>query len=92
MADEVVESRAARNFGVGCFTAVAGFFSGAMFAVLIAKVVGSVRGCAPGSEGQPCDWHIYAGVGALVGVISLPTLVLWRLHRSDGSVRHSERG
>lgn len=92
MADEVVESKVARNISVGCFTGVAGFFSGAMFAVLIAKIVGGVRGCAPGSEGQPCDWHIYAGVGAVVGAISLPTLVLWRLRRPNGPVRHSERG
>ena len=92
MVDEEVESRAARNIGVGCFTGVAGFFSGAMFAVLIAKIVGSVRGCAPGSEGQPCDWHIYAGVGAVIGAISLPTLALWRLRRPKEPVRHSERG
>jgi hypothetical protein len=92
MVDEPPVSHLARNIGVGCFTAVAGLFSGGMFAVLIAKIVGGLRHCAPGSAGQPCDWHIYAGVGAIVGVVTLPTVVLWRLRRTDGPVRHSERG
>ena len=82
----------ARNIGVGCFTAIAGFFSGAMFAVLLGKIVGAVRGCAAGPEGQPCNWHIYAGVGALIGAISLPTVVLWRLRRTEGPPPESERG
>lgn len=73
-------------------TAVAGFFSGAMFAVLIAKIVGSVRGCAAGTEGQPCDWHLYAGAGALIGAVSLPSVVLWRLRRTEGPPPDSERG
>ena len=92
MADEELESRAARNIGVGCFTAVAGLFSGAMFAVLLAKIVGSVRGCPVGPEGQPCNWHVYAGIGALIGVVTLPTVALWRLRRTDGPARNSERG
>jgi hypothetical protein len=92
MADDSPVSKSARNIGVGCFTGIAGFFSGAMFAVLIAKIVGTVRKCPAGSEGQPCDWHIYAGVGAIVGAVSLPALVLWRLRRTDGPVRHSEQG
>ena len=82
----------ARNIGVGCFTGVAGFFSGAMFAVLIAKIVGAATGCASGTNGQPCNWHIYAGVGGLIGAISLPTVVLWRLRRTEGPPPNSERG
>ena len=91
MAAEEVDVTA-RNIGVGCFTGIAGFFSGAMFGVLIAKIVGTVTKCASGLNGQPCDWHVYAGVGGLIGMISLPTLVLWRLRRTEGPPPNSERG
>jgi len=71
----------ARNFGVGCITAVTGFFSGGMIAVLVAKWVGSARGCQP-AEGLPaCNWWMYAGVGALLGAVTLPILALGRLNR-----------
>jgi hypothetical protein len=71
----------ARNVGVGCVTAVAGFFGGGMIAVFIAKVVGSVQGCRP-SEGLPaCNWWVYAGIGAVLGALTLPVLALSRLNR-----------
>jgi hypothetical protein len=71
----------ARNIGVGCLTAVAGFFSGGMIAVLVAKFVGSAQGCQP-PEGLPaCNWWVYAGVGALLGAVTLPILALGRLTR-----------
>ena len=72
----------ARNIGVGCITTVAGFFSGGMIAVLIGKFVGSAQGCRP-PEGLPaCNWWVYAGIGALIGAISLPFLALRRLNRA----------
>jgi hypothetical protein len=72
----------ARNIGVGCITGFAGFFSGGMIAVLIGKFVGSMQGCRP-SEGLPaCNWWVYAGVGALVGALTLPVIALRRLYRS----------
>jgi hypothetical protein len=71
----------ARNIGVGCITTFAGLFSGGMFAVLIAKFVGSMRGCRP-VEGLPaCNWWVYAGVGAVFGALTLPVLALRRLNR-----------
>jgi len=79
-------SNAARNIGVGCVTAVAGFFSGGMIGVFIAKVAGSIRGCNPGPELPACDWHLYAGVGMLLGVLTLPVLVLSRLRRGGSPV------
>jgi hypothetical protein len=71
----------ARNIGVGCITTMAGFFSGGMIAVLIAKFVGSMQGCKP-PEGLPaCNWWVYAGIGAVVGAVTLPVLALRRLSR-----------
>lgn len=84
------EDRTARYIGVGCVTAVAGFFSGAMVGVFVAKVAGSFRGCKP-PEGLPaCDWHVYAGVGMLIGVLTLPVLALLRLRQSDRTTRDSD--
>ncbi len=81
-----------RRIGVGCVSIVAGFFSGAMIGVLVAKIVGSIRGCEP-SEGLPaCDWHIYAGIGMLLGVTTLPLVILRRMRQKAGAERISERG
>lgn len=77
------EFRTARYVGVGCVTALAGLFSGGMVGVVVAKFVGSIRGCNPGPELPACDWHVYAGVGMLIGVISLPILAISRLRRGD---------
>src|SRR5690242_15738109 len=78
-----VEDRTARNIGVGCFTTFIGFWSGGMIAVMIGKIVEGVRR-APSCEGLPlCNWNAYAAVGAVVGAISLPVLVLMRLRRRD---------
>jgi hypothetical protein len=77
------EDRVARNIGVGCFTTFIGFWSGGMIAVLIGKVVEGVRG-APSCQGLPvCNWNVYAAVGAVVGAVTLPVLVLMRLRRRD---------
>ncbi len=73
------EGIVARNIGVGCVTTVAGFFSGGMIAVMVGKFVGSMQGCKP-PEGLPaCNWWVYAGIGAIVGALTLPVLVLRRL-------------
>jgi hypothetical protein len=90
MSDLPEESNTARYVGVGCVTAVAGFFSGGMVGVFVAKVVGSFRGCQP-LEGLPaCDWHVYAGIGMLIGVLTLPFLALRRLRRSDAATPGSD--
>jgi hypothetical protein len=73
--------RIARNLGIGCVTAVGGTFGGGMIAVLVAKIVGSVRSCQP-SEGVPaCNWPVYAVIGMGVGLLTLPAIVLWRVNR-----------
>ena len=76
----------ARNIGVGCITTVAGFFSGIMVGVLVAKFVGSMQGCKPG-EGLPaCNWWVYAGIGAVLGALTLPLLALRRLNPGKPNV------
>ena len=70
-----------RTVGLGCFTAVIGFFSGGMVAVLVGRIVDWFRK-APGCEGLPvCNWYVYVGIGGVVGAVSLPTLILRRLRQ-----------
>lgn len=73
------EFRFERYLGVGCVTTIGGFFSGGMIAVLIAKIAGWARGCAPPSGLPACDWHIFMLTGALIGMVTLPAGVIWRL-------------
>ncbi len=87
---EEAEHRAARNIGVGCLTFVVGLFGGAMIAVLIAKVVGRATGCAAGPNGEPCNWYVYAGVGALTGALLLPTVALSKLIAGDRAARRAK--
>ena len=92
MAEDQNEHRGAQLAGVGCVTAVAGFFSGGMIGVFIAKMVGSFRGCQPETGLPACDWHVYAGIGMLIGVITLPALALNRLARSSRVTDNKDRG
>ena len=73
------EFKLERYLGVGCVTVVAGFFSGGMIAVLIAKIVGAARRCDPPTGLPACDWHVYMLIGAVIGMITLPAGVIWRL-------------
>ncbi len=63
-----------RPFAVlGCLMTVAGFFSGAMVAVLVAKVRSAMIHCVPpDSELPACNWAQFAGVGGLLGALTLP--------------------
>jgi hypothetical protein len=90
MTDPHEEFRISRRVGVGCVTAMAGLFSGGMLGVMVAKIVGSFRGCNPGPELPACDWHVYAGIGMLIGVLTLPVLALNRLWRADRAERESD--
>ena len=75
---------------IGCLMLVAGFFGGAMIAVLVAKVVGNARGCVP-QEGLPaCDWHLYAGAGGALGALLLAGVVLGLLRRRDRTPQNSD--
>ena len=75
---------------IGCLMVPLGAISMAMVGVLVSKIVAWATK-APTCPGIPtCDWHVYAGWGALFGAVTLPTLVLWRLRRvaaPDNSTR-----
>ncbi len=77
------EDRVGRNIGVGCFTFFIGAVSGAMTGVLVGKVTDFFRRCEPLAGLPACDWHLFAGAGALVGALTLPGLALWRLRQRD---------
>ncbi|HSA55839.1 MAG TPA: hypothetical protein VLE53_09045 [Gemmatimonadaceae bacterium] len=77
----------ARTIGVGCFSTFVGFWSGGMIGVLVGRIIGSARNCAP-PEGLPaCDWYWYAAGGMLVGATTLPLFVLRRLRGRDRAGR-----
>ena len=58
-----------------------GFFGGGMIAVLLAKIVGGLRGCVP-PEGLPaCYTFEFWYPGAFIGLLGLPALALYRLRK-----------
>ena len=70
-----------RIIAIGCFMAWVGALSGAMIAVLVSKGVAFFVK-APVCDGIPtCDWYIYAAVGAGIGFLTLPWLVVSALRR-----------
>jgi hypothetical protein len=77
--------------GVGCMTAIVGFFGTGMIAILVAKVVGGMTGCATEAEtGAPCNWLTYAVRGGVLGMILLPTFIIWRMRKARSAHRNSE--
>jgi hypothetical protein len=77
--------------GVGCLTGFIGLIGGGMIAVLIAKAVGAYHKCAPEAEtGAPCGWSSYWTWGARIGLILVPTIVLWRMRKVRAASRNSE--
>lgn len=70
-----------RRVGLGCFTFFVGGWSGGMVAVLLGKLIEGARK-SPSCDGLPtCNWYVYAGIGAVLGALSLPILVLRRLRQ-----------
>jgi len=65
--------------GVGCLTAPIGFFGGGMLAVLVAKVVGAAQNCRAPAGFPACHTFEFLYPGALIGLIGLPVLSVYRL-------------
>lgn len=77
--------------GVGCLSAVAGLAGGGMIAVLVAKIVGGAMRCQADAEtGAPCDWSTYWTWGARIGLVLVPTIVIWRMRKVRSASRNSE--
>jgi hypothetical protein len=77
--------------GVGCLSAVVGLVGGGMIAVLIAKAIGGITGCHADAEtGAPCNWGMYWTWGARIGLILVPTIVIWRMRKVRTASRNSE--
>ena len=74
-----------RNVGIGCFMTFIGMVSGSMIGVLLSKIVAWFAKAPSCPDIPTCDWHVYAGIGALLGAVSLPTLVIRRIHQSAPS-------
>jgi hypothetical protein len=77
---------------IGCLTAVVGLFSGAMIAVFVGLMVRYVTNGPKCPDVPICNWHEYAAVGALLGVITLPVLTFLRLRHARAEARSSDRG
>jgi hypothetical protein len=76
--------------GVGCLTAVSGAMAFGMIAVLVAKGVGWAAKCAPETEtGAPCNWLTSWVRGAILGLVLVPTVVIWRMRKARAN-RKSE--
>jgi hypothetical protein len=90
--DGARDERGVRKGCVGCLTVVAGFFSGAMVGVFVSKMVQVVTNGPRCADIPTCDWHVYAGWGALVGLVTLPLLTFRRLRRLDAGAGSSDRG
>ncbi len=75
------ELQLGRRVGVGCFTTFIGVVTGGMVGVLVGRIVESLKK-APSCEGVPtCNWTTYWVAGAVLGAVTLPTLVLMRMRR-----------
>lgn len=73
----------AKFAAIGCVMGVAGFFSGAMVAVLVARFYSWTTHCQYDVELPACHWETFAGVGGLIGLVTLPGMILFRLRRTS---------
>jgi len=62
-----------------------GFFGGGMIGVLVAKVVGAVQDCPPPKDFPACNTWEYLYVGALIGVVGLPSVALFLFRKGRKS-------
>ena len=76
---------------IGCWLAIVGYFAGGMVGVGIAKLVGQLQRC-PAPPGFPaCNFELYFRVGTTIGLVLLPSVVVWKLWRSVEPPDFSQR-
>jgi hypothetical protein len=79
--------------GVGCMSAIAGAMAFGMIAVLIAKGVSSATSCVNAADPRaPCNWLTYWLRGAVIGLVFVPTYVIWRMRKVRSAPTNSDRG
>ena len=62
-----------------------------MIAVLLAKLIGWAHGCASDADtGAPCGWLTYWVRGGVIGLIVVPTVVIWRMRKTRAAAKNSE--
>ena len=62
-----------------------------VIAVLLAKGVGLATNCTPDVDtGAPCNWLTYWLRGAILGLIIVPTFVIWRMRKARTAHKNSE--
>ena len=76
---------------IGCFMVPIGAVSGSMIAVLLSKIVAYFTKAPACPDIPTCEWHVYAGIGALIGALTLPMLVLRRLSQPAPDI-NNDRG
>lgn len=65
-----------RILAIGCFMAPIGFFSGGMISAFASKLVAYVTH-ANACPGVPaCNWLEFTVVGGVIGLVTLPALVM----------------
>jgi hypothetical protein len=77
--------------GVGCLTTVIGLAGGGMIGVLVARVAGAIRKCPVAAETRaPCEWDVFWRWGAVLGLVLVPTISIWRMRRGRLRARANE--
>jgi hypothetical protein len=76
-----VRASVGRKLAIGCFMTWLGFFSGAMVAALLSKLATFVTRAPECSELPSCNWYVWAGVGGVIGAVTLPVLVIRAMGR-----------
>jgi hypothetical protein len=81
--------RRARFVGIGCMMTFLGFVSMGMVGVLVSAAVAAVTKAPVCADIPACNWYIYAGIGGLLGAVTLPVLVLRRLGKPNPEKRET---
>ena len=65
---------------------VAGLATVGMIAVLVSMAVAFLTRAQKCPDIPTCDWYVYWGVGAALGGVSLPMIVIWTISRPKQAV------
>lgn len=71
--------------------AIPGFFGGGMIGALVAMGAGGARGCVPPDGFPACNLWAFVVPASVIGIVLLPSMILWRLRRVSGNTQNSAR-